>query len=151
MKNSVLIGTLAVSIVLGGAVQGLAASGGHGPRHSFETLDTNKDGQVSKAEFDAHRAERFARADTNSDGLLSRDEILARGQGRAERFADQMFQRLDENRDGAISLAEMSEGRGNKFFDRADSDGSGSVSKAEFDTMKERMAERHKSRQKGQE
>lgn len=147
MKNSVLIGALAASIVLGGAMQGLAAPDSQGPRHSFETLDTNDDGQITQAEFDAHRAERFAKADTNSDGVLSRDELLARGQQRSERFADRMFQRLDENRDGAISLAEMSKGRGNGFFDRADSDGSGAVSKAEFDTMKQRMADRHKSRQ----
>ncbi|WP_338550605.1 EF-hand domain-containing protein [Roseovarius phycicola] len=151
MKNSVLIGALGVSIVLGGTAQSLAAPEGYGPRHSFETLDADKDGQVTQAEFDAHRAERFAKADTNSDGLLSRDEILAKGQQRAERFADRMFKRLDENRDGAISLAEMSEGRGNRFFDRADSDGDGAVSEAEFDKMKARMIERHTSRQKDQE
>ena len=148
MNNVVLIGTLAVSIVVGGAAQGFAASEPHGPKHSFEALDADGDGEVSRAEFDSHRADRFAKADTNGDGLLSRDEVVARGQDRAERFADRMFQRLDENRDGAISLAEMSEGRGNRFFDRADSDGNGAVSKPEFEQMKKRFAEHRKSRER---
>lgn len=150
MKNLVMMSALALSIVVGGTVEVLAASERGGARHSFEELDANSDGQVSQAEFAAHRAERFETADANGDGQLSRDEILARGkardEARAERRADKMLERLDANKDGALTLAELNDGRGGKLFDRADSDGNGAVSKAEFDQMKEHHKERKKSK-----
>ncbi len=61
----------------------------HGPRgergaHHFKQLDTDGDGSISRAEYDAagqkmneRRAKFFEMADTNKDGKLSADEMKA--------------------------------------------------------------------------
>lgn len=79
----------------------------------FAALDTNKDGAVTKAEFDAHRAamkqkweqhkkERrdafFARADTNKDGKVTLAEMSARPLA--------MFDKADANKDGTVTPEE---------------------------------------------
>jgi Ca2+-binding EF-hand superfamily protein len=46
---------------------------------AFNSLDTNKDGQLSEAEAQASRvvAQNFASADTNKDGTVTREEFGA--------------------------------------------------------------------------
>ena len=41
----------------------------------FARLDANKDGAITKAEFDASAKARFQAADANKDGMLSGDEL----------------------------------------------------------------------------
>ncbi|MCQ4164717.1 hypothetical protein [Tahibacter harae] len=43
---------------------------------SFDSVDTNRDGSVSQAEFDAAKVRNMtlAQVDQNSDGMVSRDE-----------------------------------------------------------------------------
>jgi len=143
----------------------------------FAALDTNKDGAVTKAEFDAHRAamkqkweqhkkERrdafFARADTNKDGQISKAEFDAAGTARdahrahGPRSADNrpmghhgrhgmkpgmggpgmmkhhgdMFAMMDANKDGKVTLAEMS-ARPLAMFDKADANKDGTVTPEE--------------------
>ena len=62
---------------------------GHGPRgergaHHFKQMDTDGDGSISRAEYDAagqkmneRRAKFFEMVDTNKDGKLSADEMKA--------------------------------------------------------------------------
>ncbi len=50
-------------------------AGGHGK--AMAKADTNKDGAISKAEFDAQSAQRFAKLDTNSDGKIDAAEMKA--------------------------------------------------------------------------
>ncbi|NWO81729.1 EF-hand domain-containing protein, partial [Escherichia coli] len=40
----------------------------------FDRLDTNHDGVITKEEFQAEVAARFARLDTNHDGKVSQEE-----------------------------------------------------------------------------
>lgn len=142
MKNLMMMSALGMSIVLGGAVQGMAASGeGKGPRHSFEQLDTNGDGQLTRDEMQAHMKARFDAADTNGDGVMSLEEMQARGQERAAKRATKMIERLDTDGDGGVSFDEAQARRGGKMFERADTDGDGAISKAEFDTAREKMRE----------
>jgi Ca2+-binding EF-hand superfamily protein len=65
--------------------------------------DANKDGKVTADEFkamhDAHKQERFASKDANADGLLQRSEV--------ERMPEEFFTKLDANKDGALSKDEM--------------------------------------------
>ena len=117
-------------------------------RPGFEALDTNNDGQLTRAEMEAHRAVRFADTDTNGDGLLSLEELQAKGEERAQKRAARMMDRLDANDDGLISeeeLSKMRSGRMGRMFDRVDSNGDGSISKAEFDTARQKMEERRKN------
>ncbi|MFU2209369.1 calcium-binding protein [Solidesulfovibrio sp. C21] len=48
----------------------------------FSTMDTNKDGVLTKEEFAAHHmADDFAKADKNGDGKVTRDEYLGHASG----------------------------------------------------------------------
>jgi Ca2+-binding EF-hand superfamily protein len=69
--------------------------------------DLNQDGQVTKAEFMQTATDRFAAVDTDGDLFLSKDEQKAMHEGRHEKRADRQFDRLDANKDGNISRAEM--------------------------------------------
>ena len=52
--------------------------GGHKGHHKakmFEKMDTDGDGQISKAEHMAGAEERFAKMDTNGDGFVTKEEV----------------------------------------------------------------------------
>lgn len=51
--------------------------GGQGMGPGFPAMDTNKDGQISKAEWKAHSDDMFKRMDTNNDGKITRAEYQA--------------------------------------------------------------------------
>ena len=104
------------------------------PAALFEKLDANKDGKLTKDEVGKERARFFSRllrvADKNEDGVLSKEEFIAGNQpaerpaqpegGLGERgpqrggFPEQLFNRLDQNGDGKITLKELPE----QFRDR---------------------------------
>lgn len=79
----------------------------------FGRLDTNKDGQLSQAEFlgaapqpaalVANMGKTIAALDKNKDGRVTADEF------RAPQMA--VFDRLDTNKDGSLSLAERQAAR----------------------------------------
>src|SRR3546814_9200720 len=77
-------------------------------RHNerFTAMDTDKNGQISKAEFDAAHA---ARAEKWGDGKRG-DRKIMRGHhmGHGEMRGD-MFAKLDANSDGKVTKAERSE------------------------------------------
>jgi len=52
--------------------------------HRLEQIDTDKDGNISRAEHDAHQQERFTEIDQNGDGALTRDEFVANHKARRE-------------------------------------------------------------------
>lgn len=88
-------------------------------------LDTDGDGRVTRAEFDAQSGAMFARMDTNRDGTVDKAEMAALpGGGRMATRADrdgsgtltraeydaqstQRFARMDMNSDGVIDAAEL--------------------------------------------
>lgn len=73
----------------------------------LKKIDTNKDGSVDRAEFDADRAARFSSIDTDHNELLSETERAAH---RKVKFADhknERFAALDTNGDNFISKAEF--------------------------------------------
>lgn len=110
--------------------------GKHGGHGGIERLDADKDGRISRAEFDAGRAQRdarmagqparagkaqrkpmdFAGIDANRDGYLVRNELRAyhermRPQREAERKArfEAKFREADLNRDGRLGRVEVQE------------------------------------------
>ena len=76
---------------------------------AFAKLDTNSDGTISRAEFDARaplptikepKAEPYLeRFDADKDGVITQDEY------RAPTLAN--FERMDKNKDGTVSVAEQ--------------------------------------------
>ena len=120
--------------------------GGHGGMEAhMAELDTNGDGDISKAEIEAHRAAMFAEADTNSDGALSPEEMIAHHEAKmAERKAKmqaRMFAKMDADGDGAISVEEF-DSRPMRGFDRLDADDDGVITEEERAAAKSRWEER---------
>jgi Ca2+-binding EF-hand superfamily protein len=127
-------------MLLGGVVGLLLAAApvladmGNGPK-----ADTNKDGTIDRAEFDAERAARFKAIDGNGDGFISTDEMAAyREQRRGERAAH-FLTRIDTSGDGKISAAEWQANSLQKFV-KLDSNGDGAVTADEFQNMHKRPA-----------
>lgn len=119
---------------------------GPGPM-DFATLDVDGSGEIDLNDFAAARESRFAEIDTNGDGQVSEAEFIAHMQARSAERATEMFTRLDADGDGVLSRdaleARGGSGRGaERMLSRADTDNSGGVSEAEFDSFREQMAER---------
>ncbi|MDR0259605.1 MAG: hypothetical protein LBI76_07340 [Comamonas sp.] len=123
--------------------------GGHGHNAFMGSYDANRDGVVTREEYDTLRKERFAAADTNKDGWLSEDEYVAEFEGRlkaqyaaAGKKPDQQYEGsikqahvrfhiLDTNKDGKLSIEEEID-IANKTFKNADRNGDGVVNAADM-------------------
>ena len=116
----------------------------------FDTLDANKDGKLDRSERPrAHhrhgrggeRGHPFAALDADKDGRISQAEA-AKDPKFAERFA-----RMDSNKDGFIDTADRElagKQRRDAWFASADTNGDGSLSRAEFDAAHAKARE-HRS------
>lgn len=117
----------------------------------FDTIDTNKDGKLSKEEM-PRRGDRkhsgrgdgprdaMAKLDTDKDGRISRAESAA-AEGR---FATR-FDEMDANKDGYVDRTDhelRSKQRKDEWFASADADKDGKLSRAEFDAAKAKRGER---------
>lgn len=151
MTHALKLFALSAAIIVGGLSVADAKGGGHrGERASFETLDTDGDGQITKAEIEARGADRFASVDTDGNGELSKDELIAQSAERQAQRVDKMLERLDADENGTLSQAELEaaprRGGGDRLFKRADADENGSISKEEFETAMEKRGGRDKKR-----
>ncbi len=119
----------------------------------FDTIDANKDGNITEAEFEAHRTAEFTAADTNGDGMLSSDELaqqhLARMSAKAAERSARMIENLDDNGDGSLSLDEMYQTVRERGFARMDRDDDGTISKDEAEGAMERFAEGRRHHRRG--
>jgi len=141
MKSTSFIAVIVATSGLLGAGAALAkpGHGGFGPKMSFEELDTDRDGQVTQAELEAHKAARFAETDSNGDGKLSLEEMQAKMHEHAQRRMSRMIERFDQDGDGALSQSELPQkGRHGDMFKRMDRDGSGGISQEEFEEARSR-------------
>ncbi|MBY4898988.1 EF-hand domain-containing protein [Cupriavidus sp. AU9028] len=118
----------------------------------MNSVDTDRDGAVSKAEADAI----FARIDANKDGKLDREEMRAYQKAQHEQHRAQMRERFeasykaaDKNGDGALTREEAQSGMPGlaKRFDRVDADKDGKVTRDEIgNAMRQAHAKRHGER-----
>lgn len=141
-RISLFLGTAAIALGLGtGALlaQTAGPKPGMAPQRGalfFQQMDADKDGKVTKAEFDAYRAATFKAADKNGDGSISREEFAAFGDGRRAEFLDRMFTRLDKNGDGKITADELPQRRALlPAFERVDRNRDGFITVEEFTRM----------------
>ena len=168
MKTPLLLAALLVTASAPLLARDGAPDGTHGLRHGggIERLDTDADGRISRAEFDAGRAARarmaghperkrehahtpadFAALDANRDGYIVRSEVTAyhermRPQREAERKArfDERFTAADINKDGKLSRLEVDEkmGRMSERFAWIDENRDGFLSRAELAAGRDR-------------
>lgn len=136
------IATAAIAVTAASAYAESPKKGGHGPKASFEQMDANGDGQLTQAEMDSHRADRFAKMDKDGDGKLTAEEMESRGNEEAKERSAKMIKKFDKNGDGALTQDEMPKPRdADKMFGKMDADSSGGISKEEFETAREKMKE----------
>ena len=151
-----LLGVSAATLAFAAAAQGGPRGAEHMP---LDKIDTNGDGNITKDEITASKAERFANADANGDGGVTQAEFEAFAEAeRAERQAarrDRMFARLDADGDGVITVAEHAahaNERMERRFAKVDTDGDGVITQAERDAARaERQTRRHHGRRANQQ
>ncbi len=135
--------TAALTLIFALAASVAVAQGPRGAAGLFERLDADQDGQITRAEAEAHRDTRFAEADADGDGFLTATEMLAQWRTRAsdgvpsKRIA-RIIDRLDTDDDGRLSAAEMPGQRPNHItlFDRIDTDGDDVITQAEAEAAR---------------
>ena len=111
-----------------------------GSRHAewrqqfFDKIDTNHDGIISRAEYQAWVDSRFAKLDSNGDGVVNADEVATSplAAERAEKRAQGFVRRYDTTGSGEVSRADF-EAKEMQRFDRL-SNGADSVTEDQFTT-----------------
>ncbi len=131
IHNSHVKTALLLIAVCGSAAQTFAANGNAVLLDQIEGADTNRDGNVSKAELIAFRAANFSRLDRSGDGVLTRSDIPAM----AKRFNpnidfNKLIKQFDANGDGKITRTEFVDAP-TTIFDAADTNKDGLLTKAE--------------------
>lgn len=162
MTKRTLLGTAALATALAATLSTAALADRGGPGRmgdmmgegpggfalmQFDAIDADKDGKITAAELDAHRAAQVTALDANGDGKIGVDELKARQMAameqRATDRATRMMERMDSDGDGFLSAAELATPAAPaRMFDRLDTDGDGAVSRAEAEAAQARMAER---------
>lgn len=133
------------------ALPGSAVAAPHEGSAFIHDYDSDRDGEVTRAEFDAGRAARFKATDANGDGGLSEQEYVGEYSARLEkqlaasprseekkaeerqrqiRQAHVRFGVLDKDKDGKIVPAEF-DASGARAFAEQDDDKDGVVTKAD--------------------
>lgn len=144
MKNSnrlMLLGGV-IGLTLGAVAPAFADFG------PWQKADTNKDGVIDRAEFDAQGAAHFKAVDANGDGFVTPDEMKAFHDAQRAKFeaakgdmGAKFLKRFDKDNDGKISAAEWPKD-GRLKFEKADANSDGFVTGEE-------MAQAHKPREGG--
>ena len=94
-------------------------------------FDADGDGSVTREDFDAKRAELFALADTDGSGSFTLEEFGPMWLAVNENRIVDMFQRADA--DGSLGISAEEHGqRLDQLMERADRNGDGVITKADF-------------------
>ena len=112
---------------------------------TFENLDINNDGKLSKKEIEKQRDFMVESIDLNGDKMVSAQELIKRHAKRADFFAKQILKRLDSNGDGSLSFTELKSSQQwklERMFYRLDKNNDGFISKEEAQTAKKNMLKR---------
>ena len=110
------------------------------PSSGLMRYDTNGDGVVDRAEWDAGQEARFKQLDTDKDGKLTQDELFGRTPSadrnnvlptdRQVQRQSSYFRLMDTDRDGFVSKAEFM-AQAERNFQRCDLNKDGRINTAE--------------------
>ena len=89
MTNKITTGLITTGLVFLGLTISVSFGAIASPHHL--KADANQDGEISLAEFNQGRNQRFTAVDTNADGLLSADERKAHKQAKKQDRQRQAF------------------------------------------------------------
>ena len=112
---------------------------------TFENLDINNDGKISKKEIEKQRDFMVQSMDLNGDKMVSTQELIKRHAKRADFFAKRMIKKLDSNGDGSLSFSELKKNQQwklERMFYRLDKNNDGFISKEEAQTARKNMLKR---------
>lgn len=130
MKNHKIWIVVPASLVL---ASGLAFARGH--EDLFDRADRNGDGKITKAEAAELEAARFNASDPNGDGVLTQEELRASFQKHHGDFkvrGEKRFAQKDKNSDGKLTSDEVPR-MPKEFFEKVDANKDGALTKVEFD------------------
>jgi Ca2+-binding EF-hand superfamily protein len=158
MRKILLVaaGAAALATAACGLAQAQSGNEGSGGRHGIFQSDSNSDGVLTRAEFDAGRTARFARLDADNNGQLTREEMHAQRGERGERGHRGRGHRggpgghlngADANNDGNITREEFL-ARPIAMFERLDANSNGVIEASERPQRPERGAESGERRQR---
>ncbi|HYP17269.1 MAG TPA: hypothetical protein VEQ65_08660 [Opitutus sp.] len=106
----------------------------------FAKMDTNGDGQITRAEHTTGAQRMFAELDADRDGVVTALEMDAKKEAKhgdkkdhAEMSAAEKIKTIDQNGDGRLTAAEHAAGS-DTMFAKMDANGDGALSKEECDT-----------------
>ncbi len=134
MKTKPILLAVSLAMVAGTTYAMPPYEGHNGKAWMLERFDTDDDGQLSKAEMDRARGERFAKFDSNGDGVLTLQEFKEGKMRVHEERMTRHFNKLDANGDGQVSAEEFAAPAA-KRFGRADSNGDGVITADEMSGM----------------
>jgi Ca2+-binding EF-hand superfamily protein len=105
-------------------------------------IDSNHDGQITRAEFAAARMANFARLDRNGDGVVSAADIpvLARFKPGIQKTFQSFIANADANGDGMVTRVELATAP-MPVFDRADANHDGVIDRTEMATLRAGLAQ----------
>lgn len=112
---------------------------------TFENLDINNDGKISKKEIEKQRDFMVQSMDLNGDKMVSTQELIKRHAKRADFFTKRMIKKLDSNGDGSLSFSELKKSQQwklERMFYRLDKNNDGFISKEEAQTARKNMLKR---------
>ncbi|MDA4844251.1 EF-hand domain-containing protein [Hoeflea poritis] len=112
------------------AKRGGSHRGGPGASQLMERFDTDKDGKITRAEFDQVRTALFGNADADNNQSVSLEEFATVWQDMNNERIVRGFQRYDTNGDLSITLEEYTAGNID-FVKNHDRNGDGVVTKAD--------------------
>jgi len=119
-----------------------------GSRHAewrqqfFDKIDTNHDGTISRAEYQAWIDSRFDKLDTNGDGSVNADEVATSptAVNRVQKRAEGFVKRYDTSGSGQVTRSDF-EAKEMQRFDRL-SGGADSITEQQFDAAGARLRHR---------
>jgi len=114
---------------------------GGGAQRMLEMFDRNGDGEVTEAEIEAVRADRFAGADADGDGTLGLEEFQTIWTEMTRRHMVDAWQHLDEDGSAGVTAEEFAAPI-DRMTRMLDADGDGTITEDEVGGMRQRFHDR---------